>query len=239
MRWTSAVRLWVIAFSTAWAACLALDAGLATLRKARIRDRIVRDYPNSFRGQQVVGQNRQKDRIGEPFELEFVDAITGTPISLQKLRGKVVVVDFWATWCGPCVGEMPEMKRLYAKYHPQGVEFIGASQDLPEDDGGLASLKSFVAKERDSLAPILPGAQFSRVSGGPVDGRLLPIVGSRRHPHGLPDRRGGQALLDPRPRPARDPDPAAPGDVETFDREQKLNRRQQRVENRVFVCFLR
>jgi hypothetical protein len=43
---------------------------------------------------------------------------------------------------------MPEMKRLYAKYHAQGVEFIGVSQDLPEDDGGLAALKSFVAQER-------------------------------------------------------------------------------------------
>jgi hypothetical protein len=49
---------------------------------------------------------------------------------------------------------MPEMKRLYAKYHAQGVEFLGVSQDVPEEDGGLAALKSFVAKEH------IPWPQF-------------------------------------------------------------------------------
>ena len=48
-----------------------------------------------------------------------------------------MVVDFWATWCGPCVGEIPEMKRLYTEYHDKGVEFLGVSHDLPEEDGGL------------------------------------------------------------------------------------------------------
>ena len=56
---------------------------------------------------------------------------------MKDLRGKVVVVDFWATWCGPCVAEIPEMQRLYAKYHDRGVEFLGVSHDLPEEDGGL------------------------------------------------------------------------------------------------------
>ena len=85
-----------------------------------------------------------RERVGEPFELEFTDAITGRSISMKGLRGRVVVVDFWATWCGPCVGEIPELKRLYTKYHDKGVEFIGVSHDLPEADGGLEALKTFV-----------------------------------------------------------------------------------------------
>ena len=58
----------------------------------------------------------------------------------------MVVLDFWATWCGPCVGEMPHMKELYAEYKDKGVEFIGVSLDQPNDEGGLDALKKFVEK---------------------------------------------------------------------------------------------
>ena len=56
------------------------------------------------------------------------------------------MVDFWATWCGPCVAEMPKMKELYAEYKDKGVEFIGVSLDQPKEQGGLDKLKEFVAK---------------------------------------------------------------------------------------------
>jgi len=50
-------------------------------------------------------------------------------VSLEQLRGKVVVIDFWATWCGPCRVEMPRMVQLYEKYHNSGFEIIGVSLD--------------------------------------------------------------------------------------------------------------
>ena len=65
-------------------------------------------------------------------------------MSKRNLKGKVVVIDFGATWCGPCAAELPHMKELYGKYHDQGVEFIGVSLDRPEMQGGLESLKKFV-----------------------------------------------------------------------------------------------
>jgi thiol-disulfide isomerase/thioredoxin len=154
MQRVSAVRLWVIGFSAALAVCCAMDASLVSHKRTELARRIVDEYPDSFRGRMVRGQDRQRERIGQPFELEFTDAISGRTVSMKQFRGKIVVVDFWATSCGPCRREIPELKRLYAQYHDQGVEFIGVSQDGPEEDGGFAELKSFVAKEQ------IPWPQF-------------------------------------------------------------------------------
>jgi thiol-disulfide isomerase/thioredoxin len=114
-------------------------------RQIALYRRVVAEYPDSPYSDQAGRSLRRLESVGKPFELEFDDAIRGTPVSIKGLRGKVVVVDFWATWCGPCVGEMPAMKELYARYHGQ-VEFIGVSLDKPKEDGGLDDLKEFVAR---------------------------------------------------------------------------------------------
>jgi len=114
----------------------------------KILERLIQVYPTSQFASGAKGTLRQLDGLGTPFELEFNDAVTGAAISMKDLRGKVVVIDFWATWCGPCVAEMPKMKNLYKEYRDQGVEFIGVSLDQPKEDGGLDKLKKFV-EERE------------------------------------------------------------------------------------------
>jgi thiol-disulfide isomerase/thioredoxin len=107
--------------------------------------RIVDLYPASSRAESARGSLRRLDAVGKPLELTFTEATSGNEISMKDLKGKVVVLDFWATWCGPCVAEMPKMKSLYAEYKDKGVEFIGVSLDQKE--GGLEKLKDFVHKE--------------------------------------------------------------------------------------------
>ena len=122
------------------------DMATSPEQQAKLLKRVIKEYPTSSVAKSAEGTLHKLDAIGKPFDLEFTEAIKGTTVSMKNLKGKVVVIDFWATWCGPCVGEMPNMKKLYAEYKDKGVEFIGVSLDQPKEQGGLAKLKEFVAK---------------------------------------------------------------------------------------------
>jgi peroxiredoxin len=69
-------------------------------------------------------------------------SLTGTPIKLSSYRGKILVLNFWGSWCAPCIAEAPTLEVAYEQYHPQGVEFLG--DDL---DDTVPNALSFIRSE--------------------------------------------------------------------------------------------
>jgi thiol-disulfide isomerase/thioredoxin len=65
-----------------------------------------------------------------------LDSMAGTPISLDQYKGQVVMINFWASWCGPCRQEMPLLQQMYSKYKPMGFTMLGVNV---EPDSKLAA----------------------------------------------------------------------------------------------------
>jgi thiol-disulfide isomerase/thioredoxin len=84
----------------------------------------------------------ETDWIGKPMEVVGTTA-EGAKFDIAQYKGKVVLVDFWATWCGPCQALMPDLKAMYQKYHAQGFEIVGVNLD-----GTLSDLSEYLDKKK-------------------------------------------------------------------------------------------
>ncbi len=117
--------------------------------------------------------------VGTPApDFSLVD-LQGQPVRLAHYRGRVLLLDVWAKWCGPCRAEAPRLAALYEKYRERGLAIVGLSPDLPED------ITAFVRQFRHTWP------QVSEPYDGPAH-RLLRVVGYPTHV--LIDRDGRIAL---------------------------------------------
>jgi thiol-disulfide isomerase/thioredoxin len=96
--------------------------------------------------------------------------LRGAPLSMKSLRGRVVVLDFWATWCGPCVGEVPHMIELHGRFKGDDFAIVGVSLD----EDGLA-LADFLDERRMTWPQVCDLRGF--------DGALPTLF----HVRGIPD----------------------------------------------------
>jgi cytochrome c biogenesis protein CcmG, thiol:disulfide interchange protein DsbE len=71
--------------------------------------------------------------LGRPAPALVIEELNGSTFDLVAQRGKVTIVNFWATWCPPCRKEMPTLDAFYRRYHFKGLEMIGLSADRPRD----------------------------------------------------------------------------------------------------------
>lgn len=102
--------------------------------------------------------------MSEDFSLE---SLGGGKASLSSFRGKVVLLSFWATWCGPCKQEMPEMQALYQKLKGDGFEVVAV--DMMEDK---ATVSKFVTASGYTFPVLLDTT--GEVGGGSYDARAIP-----------------------------------------------------------------
>jgi peroxiredoxin len=91
-------------------------------------------------------------RLKAPAPPLAITATDGRAFDLDSMRGKVVLVLFWATWCGPCLAEMPAVEKYYRRHKAEGFDVIALSTDRPEN-------RDKVAKELSRLP--FPGALLS------------------------------------------------------------------------------
>jgi peroxiredoxin len=138
------------------------EKGMALVQQVK------KDFPDTEpgKGADKMLESLKKQEAGKKIAAALVEGakfpdfqekdLDGKPLSIANYKGKVVLIDFWATWCPPCVGELPNVIKTYEKHHKDGFEIIGISLDQSD-----AKLKSFIKDKHVTWQQYFDGEGWS------------------------------------------------------------------------------
>ena len=110
----------------------------------------------------LQGMYRRLTLLGKPMEISGT-LLDGKPVDWESYRGKVVLVDFWATWCGPCRAEIPNVLEMYEAYHDKGFDVLGISLDATPE-----AAQKYVEENKLPWSSIFPKNEDEREWSNPL-----------------------------------------------------------------------
>jgi thiol-disulfide isomerase/thioredoxin len=137
---------------------IAIMVGTAAMACKAAHEKSQGDASSSSSGEQIQLRFFRNPATIQDFTVRDLD---GQPISSASLRGKVALINFWATWCGPCRAEVPDLVALQAKYRDQ-LRVIGVS----EDESGVEVVRSFAAAHRVNYPIVMLTAELEKIFPG-------------------------------------------------------------------------